>query len=222
MRKSVRTLAVFFVASAFAVAACADVSPTEPESPAMQQASAEQSNLLGGLLGGLIGGVVKILFGLVNGLIAPVTRSLALDQDVSWSFVAGPGGAVSSNSSVGLTVTVPSGALASTQVIKVTALAGDAVAYRFEPHGLVFQRPVTLKQSLNGVSFSSRDVLVGAYFKTDRLVVNENGLAQISEVLPVALNPYSRTATFQIEHFSGYILASGRSLEENEEGYEGR
>lgn len=217
MRTSVRKLAVFLVASAFAVAACADIAPTEPDPQPMERATAEQSNLLGGLLGGVLGGVIKILFGLVNALIAPVTRTLGLSNDISWSFVAGPNGAVSSNSRAGLTVSVPSGALAAPTVITVTALAGDAVAYKFQPHGLVFQRPVTLKQNLGGVSYSSRDVLVGAYFKTDRLVMNENGLAQVSEVLPAQLNSYTKTLTFQIEHFSGYIVASGRSMLQNEE-----
>lgn len=220
MRKSVRKLAVFVVASALMTTACADIVTTEPEPQSMQLATTEQSNLLGGLVGGLLGGVVNIVFGLVNGLISPVTRTLGLSNDVSWSFVAGPNGTVSSNSRAGLTISVPSGALASPTVITVTALAGDAVAYKFEPHGLVFQRPVTFKQNLSSVEYSYRDVLVGAYFKTDRLVLNENGLAQVSEVLPAQLNSYTKTLTFQIEHFSGYIVASGRSLVENEE--EGR
>jgi hypothetical protein len=96
------------------------------------------------------------------------------------------------------------------------------VAYKFEPHGLVFERPLTLKQSLNGVRFDSRDVLTGAYFKTDRLVLNENGLAQIAELLPATTNRTSNTVTFQVEHFSGYIVASGRSLVNREEESDGQ
>jgi hypothetical protein len=97
------------------------------------------------------------------------------------------------------------------------------VAYKFQPHGLVFQRPVTLRQSLSGVSgYSYRDVITGAYFATDRLVLNEDGLAQITELIPAQTNLYAKTVTFQIEHFSGYIVASGRSLVEREEESEGR
>jgi hypothetical protein len=224
MRKSARPLALFLAASALAATiSCTDFTATEPEPVTLQQAAPEQSHLLGGLIGGLLEPVLDIITRLVNGLIAPLTRTLGLTNDVSWSFVAGPNGAYSSNSSVGLTIIVPQGALKSTQVITVTALEGNAVAYKFQPHGLVFQRPVTLRQSLSGVSgYSYRDVITGAYFATDRLVLNEDGLAQITELIPAQTNLYAKTVTFQIEHFSGYIVASGRSLVEREEESEGR
>jgi hypothetical protein len=213
MKKSVRALALFVVSSALVAGACTDFGPTEPEPQAVRAPAPEQTALLGGLLDPILG----LLKRLVNGLIAPLTRTLSLERDVSWSFVAGPNGTVSSNSKVGLTITVPRGALTTTQVITVTALAGAPIAYKFEPHGLVFQRPLTLTQSLSGVTgYSYRDVLAGAYFETDRLVLNEDGLAQISELLPAQTDLYRRTVTFQIDHFSGYIVASGRSLVERD------
>jgi hypothetical protein len=221
-RKSARTLALFVAVSSLVAVACTDLGPTEPEQQSLRKATPEQSSLLGGLIGGLLDPVLDIVTRLVNGLIAPLTRTLGLSQDVSWSFVAGPNGAVSSDSRVGLTVNIPRGALTSTRVITITALSGDAVAYKFEPHGLTFERPVTLTQSLSGVSFSSRDVLTGAYFATDRLVLNENGLAQITELLPAQTNLFAKTVTFQIEHFSGYIVASGRTLVDREEESDGR
>jgi hypothetical protein len=224
MRKSVRSLALLVAASALvATVSCTDFAPTEPEQPTLHQSAPEQSNLLGGLIGGLLGPVLDIITRLVDGLIAPLTRTLALDNDISWSFVAGPGGAFSSNSRVGLTISIPQGALTTTRIITVTALEGNAVAYKFEPHGLVFQRPVTLKQSLSGVSgYSYQDVLTGAYFNTDRLVLSDGGLAQITELIPAQTNLFTKTVTFKIEHFSGYIVASGRSLVEREEESEGR
>jgi hypothetical protein len=220
MRKPVRSLALFVVASALiAAAACTDLTAPEPEPQSLQQAAPEQNALLGGLLDPILG----ILKRLINGLIAPVTRTLSLERDITWSFVAGPEGAVSSNSRVGLTISVPRGALTTTKVITVTALAGAPIAYTFQPHGLVFQRPVTLRQSLSGTSgYGARDVLAGAYFKTDRLVLNENGLAEISELLPAQTNFFTKTVTFQIEHFSGYILASGRSVVDRDSDEEGR
>src|SRR6185437_156835 len=83
-------------------------------------------------------------------LLVPAARTTPLSSDITWSFTAGPGGAVSVNPATGLAITIPAGALATQQVITVTAPAGSAVAYSFSPH-LVFARPVTLAQSLKGI-----------------------------------------------------------------------
>jgi hypothetical protein len=36
-------------------------------------------------------------------------------------------------------------------------------------------------------------------------------LAKVTELLPALLSTLTNTVTFGIQHFSGYILASGRS-----------
>ena len=218
MKKSARNLSIFV--AAFVAVACADATAPSPE-PVQQRAS-EQQQLLGGLVDGLLGdgGIVGQL---VDALLPPVKRNTPLASDVSWSFWAGPYGAASSNSAVGLTIVVPRGALSSTQRITVTALAGSAVAYKFEPHGLVFSRDVYLTQNLRGTSAGgllSIPLLSGAYFATDRLELNDDGLALVTEVVPALTSLLTKTATFPIGHFSGYILASGRAKggEEESEG----
>src|SRR5437764_15235373 len=85
------------------------------------------------LLTGIVGS-------LTTTLVAPISRAAALPADVSWSFVAGPDGARSTNAALGITITIPRGALASTQMITVTAPAGSAIAYEFAPH-LAFAVP---------------------------------------------------------------------------------
>jgi hypothetical protein len=153
-----------------------------------------------------------LLDGLTGLLVAPVQRATPLASDVSWSFSAGPGGATSTNSSVGLTIAIPSGALSSTQTITVTALAGSPVAYKFEPHGLVFAKKAYLTQDLRKTTSGILNLLLsGAYFSTDRLEVNSSGLALVTEILSAVVNPLSRTVSFGIQHFSGYIVASGYS-----------
>jgi len=97
------------------------------------------------------------------------------------------------------------------------------VAYRFEPHGLVFARKVTLTQNLRGTTadglLSSLVPLSGAYFATDDLELDADGLANVTEIIPATLSLLTRKASFPIEHFSGYILASGRgSARESEDG----
>lgn len=157
------------------------------------------------LIGGLLGGVTSLL-------IPPVTRNTPLASDVVWSFTAGPAGAVSRNSAVGLTISIPANALSTTQTITVRALAGSPVAYAFEPH-LTFARPVTLTQSLKGTSAGgllSLPLLSGAHFDGDQLQLTSDGLAVVTETVPAVGNLLSQTASFNVSHFSGWILASGK------------
>ena len=196
--RSVGTVLGCAVAAALTISACSDFT-----APAAPVASGQSANLLSGLLGGL---------GLTQETVAPITRNTPLANDVSWSFTVGSGGATSSNASVGLTINVPFGAVSSPTTITVTALKGAAVAYSFAPHGLQFSRKVTLTQKLQGTSVGSQLLpqLTGAYFADNDDLLG-NGLALVSEVLAGLLNPLTKTFSFPIEHFSGYLVASGRS-----------
>lgn len=194
--KSVGAVIGFTVVTALVFSACSDAGVTAPVTPTASEQPG--SNLLG--LGGLLGWTA----------VAPITRNSPLANDVSWSFTVGAAGGTSSNPSVGLTVSVPSGALSAPTTITVTALQGAAVAYSFEPHGLVFDRKVILTQKLQGTSAGSQllPMLSGAYFAHDGDLLG-NGLALVSEVLYGLLNPLTKTFSFPIEHFSGYLVASG-------------
>src|SRR5947207_8426736 len=200
MRKSVSALIGMSVAVALIATACSDTATT---APSLQRSTAGPSSLLGINLGGTVNTLTSLL-------VAPVTRNTPLDSDVSWTFTAGPGGATSSNSAVGLTIVVPYGALSSTQTITVTALAGAPVAYRFEPH-LVFNKKVVLTQSLTGTSVGLLGLVVlnGAHFTGDVLDVNADGLVAVDETVPALLTLLTNRATFSVGHFSGWIVASG-------------
>jgi hypothetical protein len=204
--RSAGAVLVCVVATAFVISACSDMGVTAPAAPVAPAQSS--SNLLG--LGGLLG----------LQQIAPITRNTPLAQDVSWSFTVGSGGATSSNSAVGLTIHVPYGAVSSPTTITVTALQGNLVAYSFAPHGLQFARRVTLTQKLHGTSVANQllPMLSGAYFASDEPLLS-GGLALVSEVLSGLLNPLLKQFSFPIEHFSGYLVASGRSRP-SEEGME--
>src|SRR4051794_32762866 len=116
LKSSVR-LAV--VASALLVACSGDHSPVAPPAVAAPVAAEGPASAgLLGLVGGLVGGVVNTVTSLVNLLVGVVERVVPLSRDVSWSFYAGPGGAQSSNSNVGLSIVVPPGAL--TKTVKIT------------------------------------------------------------------------------------------------------
>jgi hypothetical protein len=207
MRKRVSILIGTTIAVALAGTACSDISPT---APTLQRTGSASSNLIG--LGGSGGGLLGTLTSL---LIPPVNRTTPLPADVTWSFTAGPGGATSSNSAVGLTIVIPYGALSTTETITVTALAGAPVAYGFYPH-LTFAKKVSLTQNLAGtdVNLLGSLILSGAHFDGDTLELNADGLATVTETVPALLSILTGKATFKVGHFSGWILASGAGDEE--------
>ncbi len=196
MRRNRIVLTAVAVSTALVVAGCAErASLTAPE----RHSGTEQ-------LGGLLGGLTSLL-------IPPLERNTPLAQDISWSFTVGPAGTVSSNAASGLTIKVPAYAVSAPTIITVTALAGDAVAYRFAPHGLEFNRQVLLTQDLRGTSgggLLSLPLISGAYFGTDSLVVQPSGLVSVLEVVPATVGLFTKKATFPIEHFSGWIYGTGR------------
>lgn len=219
MRVPIRPAVTAIAACVLPLVACSDVQPTAPASSAVTS-DVNRTNLLGGLLGG----TTTLVGEVVDALVPPVERRVPLASDVTWSFWAGPLGATSSNASVGLTISIPRGALASTQRITVTALAGAPVAYKFEPHGLVFAKSSQLRQDLKGTTADGLldlGLLYGAYFATDRLELTSGGLAVVTEIIPALTSLLTKTVSFPIEHFSGYIVASGRSrtLDAETEGY---
>ena len=197
------------VASAV-VAGCADRATTAPITPAATQPS---NSLLGGLIGGVVGTVGKLL----NIVVTLVERPVALQQDVVWSFDAGPAGALSGNRAVGLSIAIPPGALDHTVRITVTARAGKVYDYHFEPEGLQFAKPVVLTQDvsdnsllgglLGGLLGSNGKSVRGAYYAAPSLQYDPTtGQATVNELEPTVNVP--GYVTFQIKHFSGYVVAS--------------
>lgn len=115
----------------------------------------------------------------------------------------------------GLTVTVPAGAIASGSLtITVTAETGKEVSYDFQPHGTQFLKPLVLTQALNVTNWSasSNPKLWGVY--TAGTVDKTKGTAKADEVFNVTFSTDRKTgvtsASFNIWHFSGYVVASGR------------
>ena len=143
-------------------------------------------------------------------------RGEALDHDISTTGTIGAAGGTLAIQEAGITVFFPRGALGARTRITLTAKAGSAVAYEFEPHGLTFDVPVRVEQELAYADVSGGRLArlqAGYYPQTlDAIFVNPTKLlARVSELRDAALddgvNP--RVATFYISHFSGYIMSSG-------------
>jgi hypothetical protein len=145
-----------------------------------------------------------------------VTWDTPVTTAQSASAVIGFFGGQISLPSLGLTVTVPALAVTSPTTITVTAVPGTVVAYEFEPHGIQFNVPVIVSQSLSGTSASQSNgiipgVLYGGYFADVSAISQLNATSLVDEILRVSIDRVLGSATFSVVHFSGYLLASGES-----------
>ena len=110
---------------------------------------------------------------------------------------------------LGVTLTVPKGAIPrDTMTITMTAIAGDMVAYEFQPHGTVFRKALTLSHKLKGTKYDpAHDGRFGGYF-TDRSKIDHQARKiRIKEaVKPTIANG---SFSYPISHFSGWMVSTG-------------
>lgn len=144
-------------------------------------------------------------------------RSSDLATALTVSAVIGPAGGSFEIPAAGLTVTVPRNAVTEEITFTATALPGDVLGYEFGPHGTEFKRPLVMEQQLA----NTRWALLGrpgnlevGYFASSDAVDYETGEVRVDEFLPVIVNPSLQTATFRVRHFSGYMLSTGRKLQQ--------
>ena len=142
-------------------------------------------------------------------------RSTPLDHAVSASITVAGNGGVLRLPEAGLQVVIPRNALphGAPGTITVTAVAGDAVAYEFQPHGLVFSAPLLATQNLAGTTWSAnsgRQPLEAAYFGDASDLDVGAGTAVISDVFPTNVIATGKRLRWDIPHFSGYVIVTGR------------
>ncbi|HJU91154.1 MAG TPA: hypothetical protein VJ672_17335 [Gemmatimonadaceae bacterium] len=170
--------------------------PTSPEAQL-------QENVIGEITGTLTSILVPVLQRIVP---------LASDETVT-ARIGKDGGTVVLRRA-GVRVTVPRDAVKATTNFTVTAIKGRDVALLFDPHGITFNRAVTVEVSIDG-TVGLLDWLLGSrlyagYVPRGRAGIT-NGMAEITETLPTAVDSRQRKAIFSVWHFSGYILATGRA-----------
>ena len=187
--RAMRALRLGLVLGMVALGACADV-PTAP------QDDVPSASLLGlPLLGS----------GGVEAHVVQRTTPLATDEVVTK--VIGYAGGTIRLPRAGLTLTVPAGAVLQNTTFTVTAPAGDLVGYHFEPHGTVFRKSLKASQKLAGTEIGLLEGILSppfaAYYDGDLLPVLD-----VFEVLGINVSGVLGVATFEIPHFSGYIIAT--------------
>ena len=183
------------VLAALTAAACATERALGPSTEGAQASPAPASHEL--LLG--VGTIPK----------KALLRKTALKTAITRSFTVTATGGTLTIPEVGFTLTVPAKAFnGSALTIKVTALAGSAVAYAFEPHGTKFLSSLTMAQDLSSTTWANNSafmLLGGGYFKNDAQVNTSTGAALIDETLSVVV--LGTKSYMQLWHFSGYMIS---------------
>jgi hypothetical protein len=188
MRRTVESAAVFALAACLVLVGCSVESPTTPINGTsfFREAPAAGFDVL--------------------------RRNSQLATDVSETRVIGPEGGRIDIAGAGISFVVPPGALTEARSITMTAVAGDAMAVEFAPHGLRFDAPATLHMRTRGTRAESKlrgtpngarlDSFLGVYFDGRP----ERGVDPLENIAARLLDG---AIVFEVSHFSGYACASG-------------
>lgn len=198
--------------SALAVAAAVGAGCSEVSAPvALEEQQGPSRGLIGDLTGTILAAPAEV---------SVLERTSPLTRDITASAEIGKNGGTIEIREAGLKFIVPSNALVppsrqKSVTITVTALQGNEVAYTFEPHGLNFREPVRIEQELKGTTADAdRSILAGvegAYFSSLEDLDPLRALAQVSEFRPTSVDVTGSKIKFTVDHFSGYLIATGRA-----------
>lgn len=191
-----RKLAVFALAVlAIGIAGCSDSRSALPTAPTVSSAAPSQA-----LLPRFIS-------------TSPVLRRTSpLGGDITVTARIGSEGGVLAIPSAGLRVVVPAGAVSVPTDFVATAVHGRAVAYEFQPHGVRFAKPLQVSQELRGTEWFGVPLLAfrAGYFADRAQLDAENATVRLDEILPLSLDLLRLQARFNVGHFSGYVISTGR------------
>lgn len=208
------------VLTAFVAISCADYTPIEP----IAAPTKAQDGLIGDLLGvvtGLLGSIIRVIGFQSDPNGIPVTAikwaPTHVNQTRTVSASIGYNGGTLSMPGSDFTITFPKGALSTSTWITITSDASGYVSYDMKPHGLRFARSVIVTQSLKNTAVYKTPVALNAacaYFSKDLLDLS--GVLKALEIetttiysAPNGSQLVPEVETWQLNHFSRYMLASG-------------
>jgi hypothetical protein len=209
------------VLSAFVALSCSDYSPTAPAAAVMPVEAQTNNSLLGGLLGGvfdLLGSVLRVIGFVTNPDGIPVTgvkwAPTHVNQVRTVSATIGVNGGTLAIPGSDFTIIFPYGALSTPTAITITSDATGYVSYDMQPHGIKFAKPVIVTQRLNNTAVYGTSLAwnaFGAYFSQDLLSLS--GILSALEIETTTIfsgsNGQPAIETWQLRHFSRYMLSSG-------------
>ena len=145
----------------------------------------------------------------VDTTVTVLQRITPLSADITKSAVIGVDGGTISIPEAGFTLTVPREALAAPTTITVTAVQGGAVAYEFEPKGLIPKKKFVFSQDLGSTLGAGllNALYKGGYFESRAEIDQTSGTATVHEIINATFDPL--VIRFPISHFSGYLVAVG-------------
>ena len=200
--RTVSSLAVVLLAG---VAACSADAPTATPTPADVATVPAPHALLG--LDPLLTTTTTIIGSTtttVNGALVSVVGLLTCplqSQLKSTAYIGPLGGSIA----VGYhKLVIPAGALTQTVQITATQVSGTAIDVDFQPHGLKFSSPATLRLSYGGCTVPPDGL---------QSVVYLNDSNQIIELRPSTDDSTKDVVIAPINHFSGYAVATGNASE---------
>ena len=179
------------VVASLGVAGCATDAPTAPK----HSGQADK-----GLVSGLVGGLVQK---------DVLTRKHALPNDITVTAVIDKDGGTLSIPAAGFELTIPKGAVTSPTTFTVTALEGDLVAYEFGPHGITFKKSLEARQDLALTDWKLLPLkpLIAGYFLNQSDLDDKAKTALLSELIKGITSPLTKQFSWDIDHFSGYVVA---------------
>jgi len=219
------------VLTTFVAISCADYSPIEPISaPQIAAPTKAQDGLIGDLLGlvtGLLGSIIRVIEfrSDPNGIPVSAIKWAPAHENQTRTVSASigyKGGSLSIPSS-DFTITFPKGALSKSTWIAITSDGNGYVSYDMKPHGLHFAKPVVVTQGLNHTAVYGTPLSLNAfcaYFPKD--LHDLSGILKALEIETTTIYsapsgqgngkqnpPVPEVETWQLNHFSHYMLASG-------------
>ena len=138
------------------------------------------------------------------------TRLAPLAADVSVAKVIGSAGGTLELPEAGLKVTVPRNAVSSNVTFTVTALHGSLLAYEFGPHGTTFSTPLKIEQDIKNVLLPANESAMAGYFPDQDDLLVDDIVGTIEEKLPAEMDIVGSKIRFDVYHFSGYLIATGK------------
>jgi hypothetical protein len=176
---------------------CSDVAPTGPDAPMPSLALATSS----------------------VDTVTVIQRVTPLSQDITVGAWINKTGGSLAIPEAGLKVTIPAGAVQKRTYFSVTAYAGNLVSYEFGPHGMRFRVPLQMHQDARDLNIWKQNgdltptviPIEAGYFPSRDDIDMAHGTAKINEILPVDIDLLGSKIHFDVRHFSGYLLASGRN-----------
>ena len=136
-------------------------------------------------------------------------RNAPLRADITVSATIGPRGGRLDIPAAGFALEVPEGAVLLPTEFRVTALAGDLLAYEFGPDGATFAVPLVATQDLKVPQVQrlpKRASLRAGYFRSASDLDRSSSTASVAQETGATVSATGHRLSFRIPHFSGWII----------------